>query len=72
MGAIIGAVLNVLAKVFGPLLIYFSGRKAGATGVERDQARDAVAKGTERNRIDADVAALPDADLDDELRDGGR
>ena len=66
--SIISGLLQALAKVFPFLIAY----KGGGDRVAKNQAQDAVEKGTKRNEIDDDVTRLPDADLDRELYDGDR
>jgi hypothetical protein len=62
--AAVTGLLSLLAKLAGPLLGYIAGRiKAKADAAEKglDHAKRA-------REIDEDVARLPDAALDDELR----
>jgi|TARA_Y100000310_G_scaffold119276_2_gene118008 hypothetical protein len=59
------AILQFISKVFGPALIYVSGRKSAIA----DVALASLKKAKERVKIDKDVANMSDDELDRELHD---
>lgn len=63
--SVIYKILGILAALFAAL---FGARQWGRESVKREQAEEALKNAKQADKIDSDVRAQPDAELDKRLR----